>query len=95
MNCLEGDNLIVGDLILNGMVSGVYFLGIVVYEKCGIVFEVFEWIFENCMMCNECVFVCLYVVICLILIDEEEMEFVLEGFMIREMCGKDGFCYCI
>lgn len=58
VNRLEGDNLTVGDLISNGMVSGAYPPGTAAYEKRGIALEVPEWISENCTMCNECAFVC-------------------------------------
>lgn len=81
--------------VVNGMIIGEMFLGMVFVEKWGVVLEVFEWISDCCMMCNECVFVCLYVVICLFLVDEEEMEEVLEGFIVREMRGVDGVKYCI
>lgn len=47
------------------------------------------------MMCNECVFVCLYVVIWLFLVDEEELKEVFVGFVMCEMCGIDGLMYCI
>lgn len=82
-------------LVKNGMIDGWMFLGIVVVEKCGVVLEVFEWISDWCIMCNECVFVCFYVVIWLFLVDEEEMIEVLEGFIVCDLCGVDGLKYCI
>ncbi|EAC3358005.1 pyruvate:ferredoxin (flavodoxin) oxidoreductase [Listeria monocytogenes] len=95
VNRLEGDNLTVGDLISNGMVSGAYPPGTAAYEKRGIALEVPEWISENCTMCNECAFVCPHAAIRPILTDEEEMESAPEGFMTREMRGKDGLRYRI
>ncbi|ENE8089785.1 4Fe-4S dicluster domain-containing protein, partial [Listeria innocua] len=95
VNRLEGDSLTVGDLISNGMVSGAYPPGTAAYEKRGIALEVPEWISENCTMCNECAFVCPHAAIRPILTNEEEMESAPEGFMTREMRGKDGLRYRI
>lgn len=46
-------------------------------------------------MCNECAFVCPHAAIRPFLADEEEMEAAPEGFITRDMRGKDGFKYRI
>lgn len=95
INRQEGNQLSVNDLIENGMLGGVMPSGTAAYEKRGIALEVPEWIPEACTMCNECAFICPHAAIRPFLADEEEMEAAPEGFITRDMRGKDGFKYRI
>lgn len=95
INRQEGNQLSVNDLIENGMLGGVMPSGTTAYEKRGIALEVPEWIPEACTMCNECAFICPHAAIRPFLADEEEMEQAPEGFITRDMRGKDGFKYRI
>ncbi|MGM0215003.1 pyruvate:ferredoxin (flavodoxin) oxidoreductase [Enterococcus sp. AZ109] len=95
INRQEGNQLSVNDLIENGMLGGVMPSGTTAYEKRGIALEVPEWIPEACTMCNECAFICPHAAIRPFLADEEEMEQVPEGFVTRDMRGKDGLKYRI
>ncbi|MBO1305312.1 pyruvate:ferredoxin (flavodoxin) oxidoreductase [Enterococcus sp. 669A] len=95
INRQEGNQLSVNDLIENGMLGGVMPSGTTAYEKRGIALEVPEWIPEACTMCNECAFICPHAAIRPFLSDEEEMEQAPEGFITRDMRGKDGFKYRI
>ncbi|MEO1768227.1 pyruvate:ferredoxin (flavodoxin) oxidoreductase [Candidatus Enterococcus ferrettii] len=95
INRQEGNQLSVNDLIENGMLGGVMPLGTAAYEKRGIALEVPEWIPEACTMCNECAFICPHAAIRPFLANEEEMEQAPEGFITRDMRGKDGLKYRI
>ncbi|MGM0166726.1 pyruvate:ferredoxin (flavodoxin) oxidoreductase [Enterococcus sp. AZ135] len=95
INRQEGNQLSVNDLIENGMLGGVMPSGTAAYEKRGIALEVPEWISEACTMCNECAFVCPHAAIRPFLANDEEMEEAPEGFITRDMRGKDGFKYRI
>ncbi|GCF94791.1 pyruvate-flavodoxin oxidoreductase [Enterococcus florum] len=95
INRQEGNQLSVGDLIDNGMLGGVMPSGTSAYEKRGIALEVPEWIPEACTMCNECAFVCPHAAIRPFLADDAEMEQAPEGFITRDMRGKDGLKYRI
>jgi pyruvate-ferredoxin/flavodoxin oxidoreductase len=91
----EGDSLSVGTLIDNGMVAGDIPLGTTAVEKRGVALEVPNWIDDRCTMCNECAFVCPHAAIRPFLADEDEMKEAPEGFIVREMRGKDGLKYRI
>lgn len=95
VNRQEGDRLTVGDLIKNNMAHGEVAMGTAAYEKRGIALEVPEWIPENCIMCNDCAFVCPHAAIRPFLADEEELQEAPEGFITREMKGADGLMYRI
>lgn len=95
INRQEGNQLSVNDLIENGMLGGVMPSGTAAYEKRGIALEVPEWIPEACTMCNECAFICPHAAIRPFLANEEEMEQAPEGFITRDMRGKDGYKYRI
>lgn len=95
VNRQEGNQLSVNDLIENGMLGGVMPSGTAAYEKRGIALEVPEWIPEACTMCNECAFICPHAAIRPFLADDEEMAAAPEGFITRDMRGKDGLKYRI
>lgn len=95
VNALEGDSLSVGTLIQNQMTEGNMPLGTTAVEKRGIALEVPEWLSDRCTMCNECAFVCPHAAIRPFLADEEEMKDAPEGYIVREMRGKNGLKYRI
>lgn len=95
VNSLEGDSLSVGTLIQNQMTEGNMPLGTTAVEKRGIALEVPEWLSDRCTMCNECAFVCPHAAIRPFLADEEEMKDAPEGYIVREMRGKNGLKYRI
>lgn len=95
VNALEGDSLSVGTLIENQMTEGNIPLGTTAVEKRGIALEVPEWLSDRCTMCNECAFVCPHAAIRPFLADEEEMTNAPEGYIVREMRGKNGLNYRI
>lgn len=95
INRQEGNALSVGTLVANQMTEGAMPLGTAAVEKRGIALEVPEWISDRCTMCNECAFVCPHAAIRPFLADEDEMKEAPEGYIVREMRGKDGSKYRI
>ena len=77
------------------MTEGAMPLGTTAVEKRGIALEVPEWLSDRCTMCNECAFVCPHAAIRPFLVDEDELTEAPEGFIVREMRGKDGQKYRI
>lgn len=95
INAQKGNELSVGTLVENQMTRGDMPLGTTAVEKRGIALEVPQWISDRCTMCNECAFVCPHAAIRPFLANDEEMEEAPEGFIVREMRGKDGLLYRI
>ena len=95
INRQEGNQLSVGTLVRNQMTEGAMPLGTTAVEKRGIALEVPEWLSDRCTMCNECAFVCPHAAIRPFLVDEDELTEAPEGFIVREMRGKDGQKYRI
>lgn len=84
-----GDVLLVFVLLLDG----IWFMGIICWEKCNIVEEIFIWKEVLCIQCNYCVVVCLYLVICVKVVVLEEMENVFVSLYLLDvkfcdMCGQ-------
>ncbi|NLK66879.1 MAG: pyruvate:ferredoxin (flavodoxin) oxidoreductase [Campylobacteraceae bacterium] len=72
MNAARGNELPVSAFL--GYEDGGFTEGTTQYEKRGIGITVPMWIEENCIQCNQCVFVCPHAVIRPFLLDENEVE---------------------
>ncbi|MCR8684653.1 pyruvate:ferredoxin (flavodoxin) oxidoreductase [Campylobacter ureolyticus] len=70
MNSARGDNLPVSAFL--GYEDGSFEAGTTKYEKRGVGVTVPKWIKENCIQCNQCVYVCPHAVIRAFLLDEDE-----------------------
>lgn len=70
MNTARGDNLPVSAFL--GYEDGSFEAGTTKYEKRGVGVTVPKWIKENCIQCNQCVYVCPHAVIRAFLLDEDE-----------------------
>ncbi|MFV0558173.1 MAG: pyruvate:ferredoxin (flavodoxin) oxidoreductase, partial [Enterococcus sp.] len=95
INAQEGNSLAVSAFVDNEMTTGSMPLGTAAVEKRGIALEVPEWLSDRCTMCNECAFVCPHAAIRPFLADDEELQEAPEGYIVREMRGKDGLNYRI
>lgn len=62
--------------------------GTAAYEKRGVANEVSSWIPENCIQCNQCVFVCPHACIRSFLVDEEEAKNAPENSKMIKATGK-------
>lgn len=71
MNAARGDSLPVSAFL--GHEDGSFEAGTTQYEKRGVGVMVPKWIEENCIQCNQCVFVCPHAVIRAFLVDDKEM----------------------
>jgi pyruvate-ferredoxin/flavodoxin oxidoreductase len=72
INAALGNNLPVSTFV--GHEDGTFEHGTTEYEKRGVGVTVPKWIEENCIQCNQCVFVCPHAIIRPFLIDEKELE---------------------
>ncbi len=70
MNAARGDNLPVSAFL--GYEDGSFEAGTTKYEKRGVGVTVPKWIKENCIQCNQCVYVCPHAVIRAFLLDEND-----------------------
>lgn len=95
INLLKGDDLKVSAFI--GREDGTFPAGTTAYEKRGIAISVPEWIYEYCIQCNQCAFVCPHACIRPFLMTPEEVEKAPSGTVALDMKGKDyeGFKYRI
>ncbi|HHT39502.1 MAG: pyruvate:ferredoxin (flavodoxin) oxidoreductase [Acholeplasmatales bacterium] len=87
VNKLEGDSLPVS--AFEGYEDGHMTPGSAAYEKRGIANFVPEWIEENCIQCNQCVFACPHAVIRAFLADDEEVAGAPEGAKMIPGRGRD------
>ncbi len=87
----KGDELPVSAFKANGFVP----TSTTKFEKRGIAVNVPEWQKDNCIMCNQCSYVCPHAAIRPFLIDEEDMKKAPAGFETREARGKAGYQYRI
>ncbi len=92
INRLEGDDLPVS--AFKGREDGSFPPGTTAYEKRGVAVDVPEWIPENCIQCNQCVYVCPHATIRPFLLDGKELK-ALDGAETLEAKGKglDGLHY--
>lgn len=70
MNTARGDDLPVSAFL--GYEDGSFEAGTTKYEKRGVGVTVPKWIKENCIQCNQCVYVCPHAVIRAFLLDEDD-----------------------
>ena len=68
---------------------GFFPTGTTQYEKRGIAVNVPKWIPENCIMCNQCSFVCPHATIRPFLATEETLKGAPEGYVTKDARGKD------
>lgn len=86
VNQIEGDSLPVSSFI--GYEDGHMELGTTKYEKRGIANYIPEWISENCIQCNQCVFACPHAVIRGFLVNESEVAGAPEGAKMARAKGR-------
>ncbi len=87
VNSLQGDTLPVSAFI--GYEDAHLPQGTAAYEKRGIANFVPEWLEDNCIQCNQCVFACPHAVIRAFLADESEAANAPEGAKMIDGRGKD------
>ncbi len=68
---------------------GFFPTGTTKYEKRGIAVNVPRWIPDNCIMCNQCSYVCPHAVIRPFLAKEEDLKDAPETFITRDARGKE------
>lgn len=86
VNSIEGDNIPVSAFL--DYKDGSMINGTSQYEKRGIANEVSTWMSENCIQCNQCVFVCPHACIRSFLADEEEVKNAPENTSFINAIGK-------
>ena len=87
VNSLQGDTLPVSAFL--GHEDGHIPQGTSAYEKRGIANYVPEWVSENCIQCNQCVFSCPHAVIRAFLADEKEAKNAPANAKMVQARGKD------
>ncbi len=86
INSLKGDDLPVSAFV--GREDGSFPPGTTAYEKRGIAVFAPEWIPDNCIQCNQCVYVCPHSCMRAFLLDEEELKNAPEGTKTIKAIGK-------
>lgn len=86
INAARGDELPVSAFL--GHEDGSFPAGTTQYEKRGVGVMVPKWIEENCIQCNQCVFVCPHAVIRAFLVDDKEMASAPEGVKAHAIDAK-------
>ena len=86
VNAIEGYSLPVSAFV--GYEDGHMDNGSSAYEKRGIANFVPEWVSENCIQCNQCVFACPHAVIRSFLVDVQELAASPEGAKMLDAKGK-------
>jgi pyruvate-ferredoxin/flavodoxin oxidoreductase len=91
MNNREGDKLPVS--AFNGREDGSFPLGVTAWEKREVAIQVPKWYSSSCIQCNQCSYVCPHAVIRPILLDEEEMKNIPDGFETLQATGLKDMQY--
>jgi len=93
----KGNTLPVSTFANPDYVDGTMPQGTTAYEKRGIASFIPRWLDENCIQCNQCVYVCPHAVIRPYLLTEEELKKAPEGTRTLKPIGKglDGLEYRI
>ena len=81
----KGDDIPVSDMPIDGYVP----TGTAALEKRGVAPAVPHWIFDKCIQCNQCTFVCPHAAIRAKLIDPAKLEGAPETFTVLDVKGKD------
>ncbi|MEG0357211.1 MAG: pyruvate:ferredoxin (flavodoxin) oxidoreductase [Christensenellaceae bacterium] len=68
-------------------------LGTTKYEKRGIAVNVPSWDIDNCIMCNQCSYVCPHAAIRPFLVSDEDLKNAPADFKTKAARGKDGYNY--
>ncbi|WP_066645706.1 pyruvate:ferredoxin (flavodoxin) oxidoreductase [Christensenella timonensis] len=87
----KGDDLPVSAFDPRGFVP----VGTTKFEKRGIAVNVPQWQINNCIMCNQCSYVCPHASIRPFLADAEAMKNAPAGYETKPARGKDGYSYRI
>lgn len=87
----KGDDLPVSAFDPRGFVP----IGTTKFEKRGIAVTVPEWQIDNCIMCNQCSYVCPHAAIRPFLATDEDMKNAPEGYETKQARGKEGYNYRI
>ncbi len=87
VNSLQGDTLPVSAFL--DYEDGHIPQGTAAYEKRGVANYVPEWMSENCIQCNQCVFACPHAVIRAFLADEKEAKNAPENAQMVQARGRD------
>jgi len=87
----QGDNLPVSKFDPRGFVP----TGTTKFEKRGIAVNVPEWQIDNCIMCNQCSYVCPHAAIRPFLASEADMKNAPAGYETKDARGKEGYKYRI
>ena len=87
VNSLQGDTLPVSAFL--EYEDGHIPQGTAAYEKRGVANYVPEWLSENCIQCNQCVFACPHAVIRAFLADEKEVSGAPENAKMVQARGRD------
>ncbi len=69
--------------------AGIFPTGTTKYEKRGIAINVPEWLIDNCIQCNQCAFVCPHAAIRPVLLTDDELKNIPNGFETKKAVGKN------
>ncbi|MCL2082200.1 MAG: pyruvate:ferredoxin (flavodoxin) oxidoreductase [Oscillospiraceae bacterium] len=86
INAYHGDDLPVS--AFSGVEDGTFPQGSSAYEKRGIAVDIPEWVPENCIQCNRCVYFCPHAVVRPAVLDESEVKALPAGAKTIKMNGK-------
>jgi len=84
MLAVQGDKLPVSKFTP----AGIFPTGTTKYEKRGVAINIPEWQIDHCIQCNQCAMVCPHAAIRPVLVTDEELKKVPEGFKAKKAVGK-------
>lgn len=89
----KGDDLPVSSFV--DRADGTFPQGSAAFEKRGIAVDTPEWVFENCIQCNQCSYVCPHGVIRPAVYTDEELANAPEGTKSKPMTGMPGLHFAM